>query len=137
MPYKKSYKLWFEIIYWYVSLRKFSYKFKEVVKANTHEGFCSWNMLQAYFSLPVHTRGHTVMVLTWEQTKETLCGIADIHPSSETQGQSVGSGEKTGRKFLNTGKRASGYRLSPNYFQKIKRLLAPDWAQKNALYYCA
>ena len=50
--------------------------------------------------------------------------------SSETQGQSVGSGEKAGRKFSNTGERAPGYRLSPNYFQKFKRMPAPDWAKK-------
>ena len=51
-------------------------------------------------------------------------------PSSETQGQSVGSGERARRKFSSTGKRAPGYRLSPNYFQKFKRMPAPDWAQK-------
>ena len=51
-------------------------------------------------------------------------------PSSETQGQSVGSGEKAGQKFSSTCKRAPGYRLSPNYFQKFKQMPAPDWAQK-------
>ena len=35
------------------------------------------------------------------------------------------------------GERALGYRLSPNYFQNFERMTAPDWAQKNALYYCA
>ena len=49
-----------------------------------------------------------------------------VIPSSETQGRSVGSGEKVS----NTGERAPGYRLSPNYFQKFKRMPAPDWAQK-------
>ena len=53
-----------------------------------------------------------------------------IYSSSETQGQSGGSGEKAGRKFSSTGERAPGYRLSPNYFQKFKRLAAPHWAQK-------
>ena len=38
--------------------------------------------------------------------------------------------EKAGRKFSSTGKRAPGYRLSPKYFQKFKRMLAPDSAQK-------
>ena len=52
------------------------------------------------------------------------------HSSSETQGHSVGSGEKAGRKFSSTGKRAPGYRLSPSYFQKFKRMPAPDWAHK-------
>ena len=51
-------------------------------------------------------------------------------PSSETQGQSVVSGKKARRKFSSTGGRAPGYRLSPNYFQKFKRMPAPDWAQK-------
>ena len=49
---------------------------------------------------------------------------------SETQGQSVGSGEKAGRKFSSTGERAPGYQLSPNYFQKLKRLAASYWAHK-------
>ena len=51
-------------------------------------------------------------------------------PSSETQGQSVGSRERARRKFSSTGERAPGYRLSPSYFQKFKRMPAPDWAQK-------
>ena len=55
---------------------------------------------------------------------------AGVMSSSGTQGQSVGSGEKARRKFSSTGERAPGYRLSPNYFQKFKRMLAPDWAQK-------
>ena len=55
---------------------------------------------------------------------------AGIIASSETQGQSVGSGEKARRKFSRTGERAPGYRLSPNYSQKFKRMPAPDWAQK-------
>ena len=55
-----------------------------------------------------------------------------ITPTSETQGQSVGSGEKAGRKFSSAGERAPGYRLSPSYFQKFKRMPAPDWA-KNML----
>ena len=53
-----------------------------------------------------------------------------LYSSSETQGQSVGPGEKAGRKFSSTGKKAPGYRLSPSYFQIIKRMPAPDWAQK-------
>ena len=50
--------------------------------------------------------------------------------SSETQGQSVGPGEKARRKFSSTGGRAPGYLLSPDHFQMVKRMLAPDWAQK-------
>ena len=51
-------------------------------------------------------------------------------PSLVTKGQSVRLGEKAGRKFSSMGKRAPGYRLSSNYFQKFKRMPAPDWAQK-------
>ena len=32
--------------------------------------------------------------------------------------------------FSSTGERAPGYRLSPSYFQKFRRMPAPDWAQK-------
>ena len=55
---------------------------------------------------------------------------AALPPSSETQGQSVGSGEKAARKFSSRGERAPGYPLSPNYFQTFKLMPAPDWAQK-------
>ena len=51
-------------------------------------------------------------------------------PSSETQGRSVGPGEKAWRKFSSTGGKAPGYRLSPEHSQTDKRMLAPDWAQK-------
>ena len=47
-------------------------------------------------------------------------------PSSETQGQSVGLGERLWLKFSSTGERAPGYRLSPSYFQNFKRMPAPD-----------
>ena len=62
---------------------------------------------------------------------------AKYSPSSETQGQSVESGEKARRTFSSTGGKASGYRLSSDHFQTVKRMLASDWAQKNVLYYCA
>ena len=43
-----------------------------------------------------------------------------VNPSSETQGQSVGSGEKARWwKFLGTGGKAPGYRLSPDHFQTV------------------
>ena len=63
-------------------------------------------------------------------TKIILTMAFETHASSETQGQSVGSGQKAGRKFSSTGKRVPRYRLSPNYFQKFKQMPAPDWAQK-------
>ena len=50
--------------------------------------------------------------------------VAKRLPSSETQEQSVWSGEKAGRKFSSTGERAPGYRLSSNYFQKFKQMPA-------------
>ena len=53
-----------------------------------------------------------------------------MRPSSETQGRSVGPGEKVRQKFSSTGGKAPGYRLSPDHFQTVKRMLAPDWAQK-------
>ena len=56
--------------------------------------------------------------------------ISNVTTSSETQWQSVGSGEKAGRKFSSKGGRAPGYRLSPDHFQKFKRMPAPDWEQK-------
>ena len=95
---------------------------------------------------------YTLCILSTESSKQRLTFLLDsqfftalrprfhvlpekfvrfrIHPSSETQGQSVGSGEKAGRKFSSTGERAPGYRLSPGYFQKFERMPAPDWAQK-------
>ena len=58
------------------------------------------------------------------------CLVFQSIPSSETQGQSVGPGENARRKFTSMGGRAPGYRLSPDHFQTVKRMLAPDWAQK-------
>ena len=55
---------------------------------------------------------------------------AEWASSSETQGQSVRSGEKARRKFLSKGGGAPGYLLSPDHFQKFKRMPAPDWTQK-------
>ena len=63
-------------------------------------------------------------------TRKHLILDSDTRASSETQAQSVGSEKKTGQKFSSKGGSASGYRLSPNYFQKFKRIPAPDWAQK-------
>ena len=59
-----------------------------------------------------------------------LFGYVHVLPSSETQGQSVWSGEKAGWKFSSMGERAPGYQLSSNYFQKFMQMPAPDWAQK-------
>ena len=56
--------------------------------------------------------------------------MAQLCSSSETQGQSIGSGEKAGRKFSSKSGGAPGYRLSPDHFRKFKRMPASDWAQK-------
>ena len=58
----------------------------------------------------------------WWLLIHLIAALIAVVASSETLGQSVGSGEKAGRKFSNTGKRAPGYRLSPSYFQKFKRM---------------
>ena len=67
----------------------------------------------------------------WAQ--KMLCLIVpnqgEQHPR-RPQGESVGTGEKAGRKVSSMGGRAPGYRLSPDHFQKFKRMPAPDWAQK-------
>ena len=54
---------------------------------------------------------------------------ASLSPT-DTQGQSVGSEKKARQECSSTGERAPRYRLSPSYFQKFKRMPAPDWAQK-------
>ena len=50
--------------------------------------------------------------------------------SLETQGWSVGPEEIVQWKFSSTGGKAPGYPLSLDHFQTVKRMLAPDWAQK-------
>ena len=72
---------------------------------------------------------------TWRSVPSLLQSL--LNASLETQGRSVGSGEKARRSILSTGGKAPLYRLSPDHFQEVKRMLAPDLAQKNALYYCA
>ena len=65
------------------------------------------------------------LALAQLKTKQVL-----REPSSETQGRSVGPGEKARQKFSSTGGKAPGYRLLPDHFQTVKRMLVPDWAQK-------
>ena len=64
------------------------------------------------------------------QQRIRLPDAKDDTSSSESKGQSVRSGGKAGQKFSSKDGIAPGYRLSPDHFQKIKRMLAPDWAQK-------
>ena len=56
-------------------------------------------------------------------------GLHRQHPRRPRDGQS-GQETEAEQKFSSTGERAPGFRLSPNYFQKFKWMLAPDWAQK-------
>ena len=56
--------------------------------------------------------------------------------SSQTQGQSVGLGERARRKISSTGERAPGYRLT-KLFPKIQADAGSWLGTKNALYYCA
>ena len=63
-------------------------------------------------------------------------GISDqyVSPdvsSSETQGQSVGLGEKAGRSFQLRAKEPLGtYSILTELFPKIQAMPSPDWAQK-------
>ena len=58
-----------------------------------------------------------------------ICHTVPSSPS-QTQGQSVGLGEKVRWKFSCSGGRDPGYWLLLDHFQMVKRMLAPDWAQK-------
>ena len=57
-----------------------------------------------------------------ECLNKLICDSSAYPTSSETQGQSVGPGEKARRKFSSMGGRAPGYRLSPDHFQTAKRM---------------
>ena len=86
-------------------------------------------------NLPIftnHNARNLVLSCLWSTTINLFLAFQEgrENSSSETQGQSVGSGKKEGRKFSSKCGRAPGYRLSTNYFQKFKLIPAPDWAQK-------
>ena len=83
---------------------------------------CYLAIFWSYFTLP--------------RTNMQIFTLVVRSPSSETQGQSVGSGEKAERKFSSKGGRAPWYRLSPDHFQKFKEMPAPDWAQKCFVLLC-
>ena len=81
---------------------------------------------------------HPKLRLSHFQIKTYYLTVSDAnHPRRPRGSLSVGSGEKAGRKFSSTGKRAPGYRLSLNYFQKFKQIPAPGWAQKMLCINCA
>ena len=61
--------------------------------------------------------------------RQPFCILGDQAPA-ETQGRSVGQGVKARRTFSSTGGKVPWYRLSPDHFQTVKRILAPYWAQK-------
>ena len=64
------------------------------------------------------------------QQRIRLPDAKDDISSSESKGQSVRSGGKAEQTFSSKDGIAPGYRLSPDHFQKVKLMLAPDWAQK-------
>ena len=100
---------------------------KDLISVLQH-GFLSNRSCVTQLLLVLHTVGQSLDNNI--QSDMIYLDFAKAFASSETQGQSVGSGKKAGRKFSSKGGRAPGYRLSPNYFQKFKRIPAPDWAQK-------
>ena len=51
------------------------------------------------------------------------------HPR-RPRGSQSGREKRRNESFQVREERAPGYRLSPNYFQKFKRMRAPAWAQK-------
>ena len=113
--------------------------FSILFRASNHQIAGKKNKMNLLFKLSYLNSNFvlTMVILTllWT-TRPPGFQLSGLYASSETQGQSVGSGEKAGRKFSSTGKRAPGYRLSPNYSKNSSRcrLLI---GHKNALYYCA
>ena len=85
---------------------------------------------------PIYKFSGLILTLPYKSSWENMFKDQSIfwrfslHPSSETQGQSVGSAEKARRNFSSTSGRVPGYRLSPDHFRTVKRTQAPDWAQK-------
>ena len=55
--------------------------------------------------------------------------LGSTHPR-RPRGSPLGRKKRRDESFQVGGERAPGYRLSSNYFQKFKRMPAPDWAQK-------
>ena len=76
---------------------------------------------------------HGNVVITKNKTKNNLIRLFTVPYSSPILGDPgavSGSGEMARRTFWSTGGRAPWYRLSPEHFETVKRILAPDWAQK-------
>ena len=89
---------------------------------------------QRHFSGPLFiVRGHAMTChvhLAEHSTRSVVLLNVSLHPSSETQGQSVGGGRNFAEKFSRTGEEAPGYQVLPDHFQTASRLPAPDWAHK-------
>ena len=100
-------------------------------KLTTVTKVTTWTTETGGTTLKTLTTGPTVATVTTLTT-----GTTGTIASSETQGQSVGSGESARRKVSSKGGRAPRYRLSPDHFQKFKRMPAPDWAQKCFVLLC-
>ena len=63
--------------------------------------------------------------------------LSSVHHPRRPRGSQSGAGEMARRKFSRTGGRTPGYQVSPDHFQTALRIPAPDWAEKNPLYYSA
>ena len=61
--------------------------------------------------------------------------VSGLHPR-RPRGSQSGRDKRPLPKFSSRSRRASGYRLSLDHFQTIKRMLAPDWAQKCFVLLC-
>ena len=84
--------------------------------------------LEMMTSLPFHSVTLAIKA-DHEAAEHFVCHRGPSHPGRPMGSQS-GREKRRDESFPSTDERAPGYRLSPNYFQKFKRILAPDWAQK-------
>ena len=73
------------------------------------------------FSLPEVTQS---ILMVFDTKHQNLIILRD--PGAVSRG----SAGKARRTFPSTSGRAPGYRHSPDHFQTVKRMVAPDWAQK-------
>ena len=59
-----------------------------------------------------------------------------VIPSSETQGQLVGTGKSSGEEKSRTRRRAPGDNVLTDQFQTVRPILASDWCQKTFVFLC-
>ena len=81
----------------------------------------SWSPRFAWWMGTVYTRSSYWLILKTSQRAFSIFG---------DPGAVCRVGRKGGTKVLKYGQKSPWYRLSSNYFQKYKRMTAPDWAQK-------